>query len=78
MSPQDFQQLSIHERLQLLKKFGNYIGARDHPAYFVYLYGYNGFFVEVYRLKTLNQIQWIEVQSNSDLLSEYVKIDGLY
>lgn len=78
MGPHEFRQLSIQKKLELLKKYGNYIGARDLPSHFVYLYGYNGFFVEVYRLKTLNQIQWIEVQTNSDLLSEYVKIDGLF
>lgn len=78
MSPLEFRQLSIHKKLELLKSYGNYIGARDLPYYFVYLYGFNGFFVEVYRLKTLNQIQWIEVQTNSDLLSEYVEIDGLF
>lgn len=78
MDPREFKQLSIYKKLEQLKAGGNYIGARDLPSYFVYLYGYNGFFVEVYRLKNLNIIQWVEVQTNNDLLTEYVKIEGLF
>jgi hypothetical protein len=78
MDPKEFSRLPLLQKLEILKVEGDYIGAREVPFYFVYLYTLEDFFVEVYRTKTLNQIQWIEVQSNTDLLSEYVEVDNLF
>lgn len=75
MTAKEFQEKTVLKRLEILKKSGAYIGARELPSYFVYLYALEGFFVEVYRLKELNQVQFIEVQTNRDLLTEYVNID---
>lgn len=73
MAPEQFLKLSIEKKLDLLKAEGEYIGARDVTSHFVYLFAFKRFFVEVYKLKSLNQIQWIEVQSNSDILKEYIE-----
>ena len=78
MDPKEFSRMPLLKKVEILKVEGDYIGAREVPSYFVYLYTLKNFFVEVYRTKTLNQIQWIEVQSNTDLLSEYVQVDNLF
>jgi hypothetical protein len=72
MKQEEFKRLNIHKRYELLKADGDYIGARDLPQHFAYLYAFHGYFVEVYMVKSLNQIQWIEVQTNRDILQEYV------
>ena len=75
MQQEEFKHLNIHQRYALLKSDGDYIGGRDLPLHFAYLYSIHGFFVEVYVLKSLSQVQWIEIQTNRDILQEYV--DGL-
>lgn len=72
MTQEEFKRLTIHHRYAILKSEGDYIGARDLPQHFAYLYAFHGYFVEVYMIKSLNQIQWIEVQTNRDILQEYV------
>ena len=73
MQQEEFKRLTLHDRYALLKNEGNYIGARDLPQHFAYLYAFHGYFVEVYMIKSLNQIQWIEIQTNRDILQEYVE-----
>lgn len=68
----DFRSLSVEDRYKLIKKEGEYIGARMNGAYRVHLFSYNLYFIEVWILISLNTIQWIEVQENQNILNEYV------
>lgn len=56
----------------LLKENGNYIGARENMSHYIYLFTLDSLYVEVFMLKNLYQIQWIELQNNKNIISEYV------
>ena len=73
MNNSDFTKLSIEKRLEILKDQGDFIGSRSLTSHRVYLYAVNNFFVEMYVLSSLNQIQWIEVQTNKQILAEYTR-----
>lgn len=71
-----FNRLNVHQKLELLQHEGEYIAARDTPTHFVYLFTFQKKYVEVWMIKGLHQIQWIEIQTNKQILSEYVeKVD---
>jgi hypothetical protein len=73
MTADEFSKLSLEKRLELLKNNGDYVAGRELPLHFAYLFTLDGFFVEVYRTKALNKVQWIEIQTNQDILKEYVE-----
>jgi hypothetical protein len=73
MTSAEFLKLNLNQKIITLKSDGNYIGARERDIHRVHLYAYFGFFVELWILKSLNQTQWIEVQTNEDILALYVK-----
>ncbi|MBU2020504.1 MAG: hypothetical protein KJ941_12730 [Bacteroidetes bacterium] len=73
MTKTEFAKMSLHDRLELLKKIGHHSGMRMLPNQKVHLYAIGDFFVEVYVIPGTEQIQWAEVQSNRQILSEYVK-----
>ena len=72
-SEKEFRKLRLEERYKLLKSAGDYVGVRTTPSHRVYLFIYNGYYVELWQIITLNQVQWIEIQSNQQILSEYIK-----
>ncbi len=81
MTSSEFSSLSITKRLHLLKKNGEFVGTRIIPSYQVSLFTLHGFYVELFVLRSLNQVQWIEVQTNKQILIEYTKnidLDDLF
>lgn len=69
----EFRKYSIHKKHKILKECGEYIGARIHGTHRVHLYAVSGFYVEMWIIIAINEIQWIEVQDNKDILLEYTK-----
>ncbi|MCB0791912.1 MAG: hypothetical protein H6595_12815 [Flavobacteriales bacterium] len=61
------------ERLERLKAEGAHIGVRRHGGFQVHLYRMEGYFVEMYLRIGLPYAEYIEVATNTDILSEYVK-----
>lgn len=81
MNSSEFNRLSLEKRLSILKSDGEFIGSRSIPTHLVYLYSLDKMFVELYVINSLNQIQWIEVQTNKQILSEYIRdidLKGLF
>jgi len=68
-----FNKLTLIQRLKLVKENGIYIGARENINHFIYLFSLDALYVEVFMYKQLNQIQWIELQHNQNIISEYVQ-----
>jgi hypothetical protein len=73
MNNSDFNRLSLENRLEKLRAEGEYIGSRNIPSHRVHLYSLDKMFVELYVINSLNQIQWIEIQTNKQILAEYTK-----
>lgn len=72
MKIEQFNKLNLLQRMILLKENGNYIGARENMSHYIYLFTLDSLYVEVFMLKNLYQIQWIELQNNKNIISEYV------
>lgn len=73
LSKKEFKKLNIIERYTLLKKDGEYIGGRFQGAHRRYLFLYNKYYVELWQIISLDQVQWIEIQENKTIISEYVE-----
>lgn len=72
MKTKQFNKLSLLQRIKLVKEKAAYIGARENISHFIYLFALDTQYVEVFMLKNLNQIQWVELQHNKNIISEYV------
>jgi hypothetical protein len=75
-----FKALPITARLEEVRAGGEYLGSRQHGGHRVHLYrmgptGREGFFCEVWMRLGLQYVEWIEVATNAEILSEYVKLD---
>ncbi|MDQ3101175.1 MAG: hypothetical protein M3R08_07295 [Bacteroidota bacterium] len=70
-----FKALPLAQRLARVKREGEYLDSKRHGGHNVHLYRMNGFFSEVWMRIGHDQVEWIEVQQNPELLSEYVRLD---
>lgn len=77
MEKDDFEKLSVKDRLDQLKICGDFIGSRATTSHRVHLFAYTGFFVEMYIYIPTNQVHWIEIQNNQSILQEYVNDLGI-
>lgn len=75
MDEGQFRKCSVADRLDHVKVRGTYMGSRIHGGHQVHLYGMDGFYCEVWMRVGLKYVEWIEVAKNTDILSEYVKLD---
>ncbi len=73
MTPSEFSRLTISKKLQLLKREGDFVGTRTIPSYTISLFVFHGLYIELFLIKDLNQVQWIEIQNNNQILAEYTK-----
>lgn len=74
-SEADFIRLDRHHRLDAVRATGEYLGSRAHGGHRVHLYRMEGFFCEVWMRLGWDQVEWIEVARNTDVLCEYVHLD---
>lgn len=72
ISPQAFKKLSLIDRYALLKQRGNFIASRFHGGHNCHLFAFDGYYVEVFKVMGLNQVQWIEVVQNDRTLDNYL------
>ncbi|MCB0771097.1 MAG: hypothetical protein KDC00_11920 [Flavobacteriales bacterium] len=75
MYTRSFRTLPLTQRVELLRDRGTYIGSRIHGGHQVHLYQLAGFHVELWMRLGLREVEWAEVVHNTDILSEYVKLD---
>lgn len=70
-----FMASSLPVRLQKVKAEGEYLDSRRHGGHNIHLYRMNGFLCEVWMRIGHDQVEWIEIPRNTDVLSEYVRLD---
>lgn len=75
MQEAEFTRLDLPHRLDAVRVEGEYIGSRVHGGHRVHLYRMDGFFCELWMRFGWDQVEWIEVARNTDVLSEYVHLD---
>ncbi len=81
MTSSEFSSISLEKRLHILKTEAEFIASRQIPSYSVSLFVLHGYYVELFVLSSLNRVQWIEVQTNRQIISEYVRdidLDDLF
>lgn len=75
MKEADFIRLSRQRRLDAVRAEGEYLGSRGHGGHRVHLYRMDGYFCEVWMRLGWDQVEWIEVARNTEVLADYVRID---
>jgi hypothetical protein len=75
MGEAEFIHLDRQHRLDTVRAEGEYLGSRSHGGHRVHLYRMNGFFCELWMRIGLDQVEWVEVARNTEVLSEYVQVD---
>ncbi len=70
-----FMALRLTQRLQQVKRSGEYLDSRRHGGHNVHLYRMEGFLCEVWMRIGHDQVEWIEIPRNREILAEYVKLD---
>lgn len=73
MNQKWFNSLSIEKRFKLIQQKGVFIATRKHQSHFVSLFTLDGNYIELWKTISTNQIQWIELCNNTDVLYDYVK-----
>ncbi|MBL7957665.1 MAG: hypothetical protein JNM49_06875 [Flavobacteriales bacterium] len=75
MNEVDFIRLDRQGRLDAVRAHGEYLGSRAHGGHRVHLYRMDGFFCELWMRLGWQEVEWIEVARNQEILTEYVKLD---
>ncbi|MDF9799626.1 hypothetical protein OKW21_004889 [Catalinimonas alkaloidigena] len=74
MEAQSIRSLNYHDRIRLLKRYGNYLTTRINSYYYIKLYSISGQFVEIW---SSSHIPWegivkIKVLNNTKALEPYL------
>lgn len=68
----DFQKISIHSKIKQLQRHGTYLTNRYFMRYEVWLYHYNGYFVEVWRTLSFGDIYSVDVAPERSVKEAYL------
>lgn len=71
LTKKEFRRCSLSRRYKLLKSEGEHIAARQSGVHRIHLFSIYGFFVEIWIVISLDQIQWIEIQENQSIINSY-------
>jgi hypothetical protein len=81
LTKKEFRKCSLVKRYDLLKKEGEHIAARQSGVHRIHLFSMFGFFVELWIIISLDQVQWIEIQENKSIIESYsnqVEVKNLF
>jgi len=81
LTKKEFRKCSLTKRYNLLKQEGEHVAARQSGVHRIHLFTIYGFFVEIWIVISLDQIQWIEIQENQSIIKSYsdqVDVKGLF
>ena len=73
MTAAEFKKLALIQRYNLVKNEGVHIASREFGGYWVHLFSVHNFYIEVWVLIGLNQIRWIEIQTNQQTIDLYIE-----
>ena len=71
LTKKEFRNCSLVKRYNLLKKDGEHIAARQSGVHRIHLFSIYGFFIELWIVISLDQVQWIEIQENQSIIDSY-------
>jgi hypothetical protein len=72
LDKENFNNLSLNKKGEILFSKGSYIAVRNYYNYKVQLYSLNGFYIEVWYHPKLNSIDKIETLENEKNLNLYL------
>lgn len=68
----EFQVLGIANKLSELRNHGEYVAHRTYLSYYVYLYSYNKYYVEVFATMAFNDIYSIDIAPKRNVNEMYL------
>ena len=71
LTKKEFRSSSLIRRYTLLKEDGVHIAARQSGVHLIHLFAIYGFYVEIWIVISLDQVQWIEIQENKSIINSY-------
>ena len=71
LEKEEFGKLPMDEKLIQLACYGDYITWRVHKGMMISLYNYSNYFVEVWKNKNNQEVEWIAL-ANEDVVNAYV------
>ena len=72
MTKTEFSKLDKKRKVTLLKDLGKFMANRQHEGFFVSLFYFEEFYVEVWKRVGLEYIEYIEVVNDQNILAKYV------
>lgn len=69
----NFKSLSLLNKYQFVQEKGRFVAERTFSSFYVQLYSLGDFYVEVWRRKGLNQVNWIEIPSKKSVTDNYLQ-----
>ncbi|MCB9334566.1 MAG: hypothetical protein H6586_00335 [Flavobacteriales bacterium] len=72
LDAKDFQRVSLHSKIKHLQQHGIYITKRNYLRYEIWLYHYNGYFVEVWRTLSFGDIYSIDIAPERSVKESYL------
>lgn len=73
MNKEEFIKLSFEDKTEFLWKYAEIVSEKVYYECNITLFLLDGFYVEVFYNRILNEIVGIEIQENNQILYEYVK-----
>jgi hypothetical protein len=72
-----FKRLPLALRYKNIEEHGVYLSRRKYLNYNIELFSFHGFYAEVWRTNSVNQVVWIEFPVSSAISAKYVGNDVL-
>lgn len=73
MNKEEFIELTFEDKTEFLWKYAEIVSEKAYYECNITLFLLDGFYVEVFYNRILNEIVGIEIQENDQILYEYVK-----
>ena len=73
MDKEEFIKLSFEDKTEFLWKYAEIVSEKVYYECNITLFLLDGFYIEVFYNRNLNEIVGIEIQENDQILYEYVK-----
>ncbi len=73
MNKEEFIELNFEDKTEFLWKYAEIVSEKTYYECNITLFLLDGFYIEVFYNRVLNEIVGIEIQDNDQILYEYVK-----
>lgn len=73
MTEKEFNKLNKKDKINLLKQQAKHLSCRQTTGHFIHLYYLKPHYIELWIIKGINVIHWIDIQKNKDIILDYAE-----